>query len=391
MKGYTYKLKQAVTGVSLDVSNENMGQVSSIEAASGVVVVATKDGNSIDSKPIEFVIIELTKPVVSATRVRTGQVATFPKVLGHTYELKEEKTGVALTEATGGNRMRITATQAASDVIIVATLDGNTEESDPIEFVLIELTKPALSATRVKVGTPITFPKKEAHTYALKQAVTGVELSDVTRDTTKKQVSSTEAATGVVIVATLDGITSESDPVEFVEITKPVFNQKSAPWNTPITFPKEPGYTYELKEEKTGVALTEARSGDTMEVTATQSAQNVIIVATDNGLSAESDPIEFTRQQGNTLSFAQTSRTARRSNVFTEAATKSDTVAGDTRNIRYSIRPSRKEARIHSTTGKVSIWKFATGFDYNRFTITAELQQTAKYERSTATYTLVIR
>ncbi len=47
--GYSYELKQAISGVSLDVSNENTGQVSSTQAVSGVIVVATLDGTSIDS------------------------------------------------------------------------------------------------------------------------------------------------------------------------------------------------------------------------------------------------------------------------------------------------------------------------------------------------------
>ncbi len=292
--------------MTLNVSDKNTGQVTSTQAASGVVVVATKDGKSIESNPIEFVIIELTKPAVSSYRVRVGQVATFQKVLGHTYELKEQKTGVALTEATGGNRMQITATQAASDVIIVATLDDNTEDSDPIEF---------------------------------------------------------------------------------VEITKPVFSQASAPWDTVITFPKVPGYSYALKEKKTGIALSEATS-DTMQVTATQSAQNVIIVATLAGLSSESNPIEFTRIQGNTLSFARARLTQAPITTFTQKATKSGGVAGDTRTIRYSLNRTGWNVNINSNSGEVEIkWNA----DPSSFIITAELPQNAKYERSTATYTLVVK
>ncbi len=78
------------------------------------------------------------------------------------------------------------------------------------------LTKPVVSATSVRVGQAVTFSKVEGHTYTLKQAVSGVTLSDVAGDTTKKQVSSTQAATDVVVVATLDGNTEESDPIDFL-------------------------------------------------------------------------------------------------------------------------------------------------------------------------------
>ncbi len=392
--GYKYVLENASNNVKLDVSDKNTGQVTSTVAESGIVVVAMFEGKSTQSDPIEFVLIELTKPAVSSYRVRTGQAATFSKVLGHTYTLKTATSGVTLSDVEGdATKKQISSTEAATGVVIVATLDGTTSESDPINF--IELTKPALSATRVKVGQAATFSKVEAHTYTLKQAVSGVTLSDVAGDTTKKQVSSTEAVTDVRIVATLDDNSIDSDPIEFVEITKPVFSQVSAPWNTAITFPKVPGYTYALKEAKTGVTLSEDTS-NTMQVTATQSAQNVIIIATVDGLTEESDPIEFTRIQGNTLSFAKTSRTERWTSstvTFTETATKSETIAGDTRNIRYSafakifgVSASVNGVTVNGNTGQVTARSASKG----RYTITAELQQTAKYERSTATYTLVI-
>ncbi len=231
----------------------------------------------------------LTKPALSSYRVRTGQVATFTKVLGHTYELKEEKTGVALTEATG-NRMQVTATQAASGVIIVATLDDNTEESDPIEFVDVTLTKPAISAYTLKVGEVATFSKVLGHSYELKQAVNGVTLHVSSGN--KGRVTATQAASGVVIVATLDGNTEESDPINFIELTKPVLNSYRVRVGQAATFTKVEGHTYELKEEKTGVTLSEA-TGNRMQVTATQAASDVIIVATLDDNTEESNPIEF--------------------------------------------------------------------------------------------------
>ncbi len=381
--GYTYTLKEKKRGVRISEGTSNTMQVTATQAASGVVVVATKDGNSIDSEPIEFVIIELTKPAVSSYRVRTVQVATFPKVLGHTYELKQAISGVSL-EVSDESMGRVTATQAASNVIIVATLDGNTEESDPIEFVLIELIKPAVSSNRVKVGTPIILTKVEAHTYKLKEEVSGVSLE--VSDESTGELTATQSAQNVIIVATLDGNTEESDPINFIEVIKPAVSEISAPWDTVITFPKEPEHTYELKEEKTGVTLSEATS-DTMQITATQSAQNVIIIATVDGLTEESDRIEFRRKQGNALSFAQPRRSEKRRTTFTQTASKSGAVAGDTRDITYSVYPSVFGVSVDSSSGEVAVNFIA---DYRRYTITAQLPRTAKYERSTATYTLVV-
>ncbi len=167
---------------------------------------------------------------------------------------------------------------------------------------------------------------------------------------------------------------------------KPALSGKLVPWSEPILFPKIPDHTYTLKEKKTGVAITEY-SSETMQLTATQSAQNVIIVATLDGKTSESDPIEFTRKQGNTLSFAQASRTERRRATFTQTASKSGTVAGDTRNIKYSISPADHGVIIDSSSGKVRVADKADTGDY---TITAELQQNEKYERSTATYKLLV-
>ncbi len=168
-------------------------------------------------------------------------------------------------------------------------------------------------------------------------------------------------------------------------LTKPVFSQASAHWDTPITFPKVAGYTYRLKEEKTGVTLSEA-TGNKMAVTATQSAQNVIIVATFRGSTIESNPIEFTRIQGNTLSF-QTDVATRRGTTTIDKASKSGAVAGDTRDIKYSVSPTGEGVTIDSSSGEVTVSSSATEREY---TITAELQQNEKYERSTATYKLLV-
>ncbi len=78
------------------------------------------------------------------------------------------------------------------------------------------LTKPVLSAQRVRKETPITFPKVEGYTYALKPVTSGVTLSDVEGDTTKKQVRSTVVVSGVIVVATKGSDTIESDPIDFL-------------------------------------------------------------------------------------------------------------------------------------------------------------------------------
>ncbi len=250
------------------------------------------------------------------------------------------------------------------------------------------LTPPALSSYREKVGTPITFPKVPGYTYTLKQKVSGVILSDATSDATKKQVSSTKIVSDIIVVATKDGNNIESKPIEFfMELTKPVFFPgKSASWGAPITFPKVAEHTYELKEKKTGVALTEYNS-ERMQVTATQSAQNVIIVATFDGRTSESDPIEFERVPGNTLSFQYDPLVTARGTTLEQTATKSGTVAGDTRDITYSVSPTGAGITIDSSSGEVTVTSSATERGY---TVTAELPETEKYTKATVSYRLVI-
>ncbi len=156
----------------------------------------------------------LTKPVLSSYRVRTGQVATFPKVEGHTYRLKDPTISGVSLEVSDKNTGRVTSTQAASGVVVVATLDDSSEESDPIEFVDVTLTKPVLSSNHVIVGQVATFPKVEGHTYRLKDpTISGVSLEVSDKNTGR--VTSTQAASGVVVVATLDGNSIDSKPIQF--------------------------------------------------------------------------------------------------------------------------------------------------------------------------------
>ncbi len=167
-------------------------------------------------------------------------------------------------------------------------------------------------------------------------------------------------------------------------LTKPVFSQASAPWETAITFPKTAKYTYALKETKTGVTLSEIK-GNRMQVTATESAQNVIIVARLAGVSSESDPIEFTRKQGNTLSFTYPSMRAAQNTNIRQGASKSGEVAGDDREIRYDIKPGGNGVTIDANTRRIEV---ANDAAYGSYTVTASLEQNKKYTRSEAEYAL---
>ncbi len=185
---------------------------------------------------------------------------------------------------------------------------------------------------------------------------------------------------------------SETIDTPLPVLINPALSSERAHWNTKIIFPKMPKHTYTLKEEKTGVTLSEGIS-NTMQVTATQSAQNVIIVTTFNGKTSESNPIEFTRIPGNTLSFADEDievSDPKGARVY-QAATKSGTVAGDDRAIVYSIIPIGSGGTIDSVSGAVTLDTNAKNIFHTTFTITAELQEDEKYERATATYDLGIR
>ncbi len=265
---------------------------------------------------------------------------------------------------------------------------GETESETTEDTPPPALTKPAVNKIYAKVGEVITFPKVKGYTYRLKQAVNGVSLN--VSDENTGEVSSTEAASGVVVVATLNDSSEDSDPINFIELTKPVFNKVLAFWGTPITFSKVSGYTYTLKEKKTGIALSEATS-DTMQVTATQSAEYVIIVAMFHGYTIESNHIEFARIQGNTLSFAEAWKTPKSSGgEVHQVASNSETVTGDDRTIAYSISPTGKGATIDSASGVVTLDIHADGVYDRIFIVTAKLAEDEKYERATATYRLVM-
>ncbi len=127
-----------------------------------------------------------------------------------------------------------------------------------------------------------------------------------------------------------------------------------------------------------------------MQVTATQSAQNVIIVATFDGTPSESNPIEFTKIPGNALSFAEAKKvtTYPSSAIVHQVASNSGTVTGDDRTIQYSINPEGQGVTIGSSSGVIVIsWDSDPVNDY---TITAELAEDEKYTRTTATYSLTV-
>ncbi len=79
----------------------------------------------------------------------------------------------------------------------------------------LEAVRFAVSSYRVRVGQAATFTKLTGYTYALKTPTRGVTLSDVEGDATKKQVGSTEAVSGVIVVGTKDGNAIECEPIEF--------------------------------------------------------------------------------------------------------------------------------------------------------------------------------
>ncbi len=347
----------------------------------------------------------LTKPVLS--KIATWEtVIRFPKAVRHTYALKEAKTGVTLSETTG-NRMQVTATQSAQNVIIVATLDGTTSESNPIEFTRIpgntlsftdetrtERRRATFTQAASKSGTVAGDTRNIK--YSVSPTGTGIII-----DSSSGEVRvSDKADTGVYTItaelqqnakyerSTAEYTLTVPQPSPPRPATKPVLSSERAPWNTVITFPKAAEHTYALKEAKTGVVLSETED-NRMEVIATQSAQDVIVVATLDGTIIESNPIEFTRIPGNTLSFIDETRTENPDIIASidPTITKSGTVPGDTRNIKYSVSPTGAGITIDSSSGVVTIARDATERDY---IITAELQQNAQYERSTATYTLTI-
>ncbi len=351
---------------------------------------------------------DITKPAVSKRSESWGNPIRLTKVADHSYELKQAISGVVFDKSTG----KVTATQPAARIIIVAKRRGyaGSVESDPIEFtrqagstlkfanidVAVEYGKSGNTYTQTVINDRVVAGDTGVVSYSISPMGASASIDSVSG---KVDFAIRAIGNTFTITATkAESAKYEEQTASYelrVEKLKIAFSQASAPWDTPITFPKVPGYTYTLKEKKTGVALTEV-TGNRMQVTATQYAQNVIIVAklARIGLTLYSDPIEFTRKQGNTLSFAQASYTKRQNFKVTvsQTATKSGTVAEDTRDIKYRINPTgygvNFGASVDRNSGAVTL-KNMTPSD--TFTVTAELPRTAKYERSTARYKIILQ
>ncbi len=92
------------------------------------------------------------------------------------------------------------------------------------------------------------------------------------------------------------------------------------------------------------------------------------------------------------MSFAEASKVTHNPSSATvyQVATNSGTVTGDDRTIVYSISPTGRGGTIDSASGAVTLDTNVDGIYDRTFTITAELPQTAKYKRATATYTVEI-
>ncbi len=351
---------------------------------------------------------DITKPAVNKRSERWGTPITFRKVADHSYELKQAITGVAFDENTG----QVTATQPVARIIIVATRTGyaGSVESDPIKF-----TRQAGSTLRfVNINVPVEYNKSgNTHTQIASndRAVagdTGVVSYSISPigvgasvDTVSGKVVFTLAAIGKTFTITARKAESakyEAQTATYqlrvqantnrADITKPAVSKRSERWGTPIKLTKVADHSYTLKQAITGVAFDES----TGQITATEPAARIIIVAKRAGYAAgsvESDPIEFTRQTGSTLRFANANKNIMYATggTYTQAATNDRSVRGDTRNIKYSIIPTGIGASIDTGSGKVDFTLRAIG---KTFTITARKAESAKYEEQTASYQLAV-
>ncbi len=180
----------------------------------------------------------------------------------------------------------------------------------------------------------------------------------------------------------------QSGVLAFDDIEKPAVSKRSERWGTPIIVTKVAEHSYTLKQDITGVVFDET----TGQITATQPAARIIIVAKREKYtgSVESDPIEFTRQAGNTLKFASIDIPVQygKGNTHTQTVTNDRVVAGDTGVVSYSISPTGAGGSIDTGSGKVDFTLAAIG---NTFTITARKAQSAKYEAQRASYQLRVQ
>ncbi len=351
---------------------------------------------------------DIEKPAVSKRSERWGTPITVRKVAQHSYTLKQAITGVAFDPITG----QITATEPAANIIIVATRENykGSTESDPIEF-----TKQAGNTLRfANIDVPVQYGKGNTHTQTVTNdrvvaGDTGVVAYSISPtgagasiDTVSGKVVFTLAAIGKTFTITARKAESakyEAQTASYqlrvrantstADITKPAVSKKSERWGIPITVRKVADHSYTLKQAITGVAFDES----TGQVTALQPAANIIIVAKRTGYarSVESDPIEFTKQAGNTLTFVNIDvpvEYGKSGNTYTQIASNDRVVAGDTGVVSYSIIPTGAGASIDTASGKVVFTLAAIG---KTFTITARKAESAKYEAQTASYQLRVR
>ncbi len=351
---------------------------------------------------------DIEKPAVRKRSERWGTPITLTKVADHSYELKQDITGVAFDESTG----QVTATQPVTSIIIVAKRAGYTGsvESDPIEF-----TRQAGSTlTFANIDVPVQYGKSgNTHIQAVTNdrvvagdmGVVSYSISPTgagaSIDTASGKVDFTLGAVGNTFTITASKAQSakyEAQRASYQlrvqantntgDITKPAVSKRSESWGTPIRITKVADHSYELKQAITGVAFDKS----TGQVTATQPAANIIIVATRTGYagSVESDPIEFTRQAGSTLNFANIDVPVQygKGNTHTQTATNDRAVAGDTGVVSYSISPMGAGVSIDTASGKVVFTLAAIG---KTFTITATKAESAKYEAQRASYQLRVQ
>ncbi len=351
---------------------------------------------------------DIEKPAVSKRSERWGTTITLTKVAEHSYTLKDPTiSGVAFDPITG----QVTATQPAANIIIVAKRAGykGSTESDPIEF-----TRQAGSTLKfANIDVEVEYGKGNTHTQTVTNdrvvaEDTGVVSYSISPtgagasiDTGSGKVDFVLAAIGTTFTITARKAESakyEAQRASYQlrvqantntgDITKPAASKRSERWGTPIRLTKVADHSYELKQAITGVAFDES----TGQVTATQPAANIIIVAKRAGYtgSIESDPIEFRRQAGSTLKFANIDVAVEygKGNTHTQTVTNDRVVAGDTGVVSYSISPTGAGASIDTGSGKVDFVLAAIG---TTFTITARKAESAKYEAQRASYQLRVR
>ncbi len=414
--GHTYALKGPIpAGVDIGDVNENTKQITATQPATNVIVVARKeDGQEIDSEPIEFIKATRTPldPLTfSATSVLVGEAITFPKVVGHTYALKEPIPADVELDISNPSEGRVTATQPATGVVVIETIPEDIRylesffNNEALEFrapgppiIPAEPTKPELSDYSVEWDVPVTFNKEVGHTYKLKEPIPdGVTLGG---DTNEGQITATQSATVIVVATlTLGGREVESEPLTFTKKTPDIdpltFSAESSPFEETITFDPEAGHKYSLKDTKGGAVSIRARADGKMEVRATQAVVDVIVIATfdenDQYVSAsyENDPIEFTRIKGTQISFTDLSTyysASRNKKTIESKLTKSPDIVDDDGVVSYSISPLNKGAKVDGN-GEITYSYESYGTE---FTITAIKGQTEKYEAHEVTYTLTL-